>query len=158
MAREAEDIAANKEQRRPNRSVFALLEKSRGSESTAEVGNVPDREAYGDEERPGWNEPDSLCRIAESCGNMGPNGGHDGDGPQWQAIARGQDLPAASTPGPMDNHQWGMLTPTTAYVLGVTTNSSSSTLISGCLLVSSRSLALSSSEGGSLGPGLSSRS
>jgi hypothetical protein len=82
VASEAEGIAANKEPARPSRSVFALLEKSGGSESAAEVGNVPDHEAYGDGERLGWHEPDSLCRIAESCGNMGPNGGHDGDGPQ----------------------------------------------------------------------------
>ena len=145
-------LPPTRNQRRPSRSVLAPLEKSACCESTAGVGYGPDHKAHRDRERPGGNEPDRLCRIAESRGNLRLNGGHDGNGPEGQAVAHGQDLSTASTPGPRQMTSGSILTPTTTHVLGVTTGSSSSTLISGCFSVSLIYSALSS-EDGPLWPG-----
>ena len=75
-------LPPTRNQRRPSRSVLAPLGKSAHSGRTIEVGYIPDHEADCDGECPGRNEPDRLCRIPETRGDLRLNCGHDGNGPE----------------------------------------------------------------------------
>ena len=89
-------LPPTRNQRRPSRSVLAPLGQSEHGGGALAVGYAPDHKADCDGERPRRNEPDCLCRVSKTRGDLRLNCGHDRNGPEGQAIAHGQDLPARS--------------------------------------------------------------
>jgi hypothetical protein len=79
-------LPPTRNQRRPSKSVLAPLggkvriERKRGEGERS--GNVPDHEADGDGEGPSRNEPDCICRVSETRGDLRLDGGHDRNGPE----------------------------------------------------------------------------